>query len=336
MINNLVEPRPITYMPEKKKNEYTTKYSDFDAERLTFTDLEENERSKGQLIAYPRYNHPTLGEDKPLFIQGPWMKLFTYGIPSLGEYYADDSQRGFVKVALDFSDPEVKKMVDEFIKLDEELGSDEFMQKAFGKKASKYKYQPVIRIPEEDDEGNTKSPYMKLKLDTSWPDGNVLTQLFKSELVDGKRVREKVEVSTVTEVAKHLSYMTKYRPVFRPVKMWGHNSKMPKPEYGVVFKLLKAEFEPNSNGSSSYQDYLDGDAFIDDDDDEVETTDPVKSEPETVFTTTKKSSKAVELDDDDDDSDNDSDESSEDSDSEEVKKPVKKAAVKGKSKSNGK
>ena len=177
---------------------------------------------------------------------------------------------------------------------------------------------------------------MKLKLDTSWPDGNVLTQLFKSELVDGKRVREKVEVSTVTEVAKHLSYMTKYRPVFRPVKMWGHNSKMPKPEYGVVFKLLKAEFEPNSNGSSSYQDYLDGDAFIDDEEDEVETTDPVKSEPETVFTTSKKNSKAVELDDDDDDSDNDSDESSEDSDSEEVKKPVKKTAAKGKSKSNGK
>ena len=59
MINNLVEPRPITHMPEKKKNEYTTKYSDFEAERLTFTDLEENERSKGQLIAYPRYNHPT-------------------------------------------------------------------------------------------------------------------------------------------------------------------------------------------------------------------------------------------------------------------------------------
>lgn len=276
-----------------------------------------------------------MGEDKPLFIQGPWMKLYTYGIPSLGEYYADDSQRSFVKVALDFEDKEVKKMVDEFKKLDEELGSDEFMQKAFGKKASKYKYQPVIRIPEEDDEGNVKAPYMKLKLDTSWPDGNVLTQLFKSELVDGKRVRDKVEVSTVTEVAKHLSYMTKYRPVFRPVKMWGHNSKMPKPEYGVVFKLLKAEFEPNSNGSSSYQDYLDGDAFIDDEDEEVETTDPVKSEPETVFTTTKKNSKAVEIDD-DDDSDNDSDESSEDSDSEEVKKPVKKTAAKGKSKSNGK
>ena len=143
----------------------------------------------------------------------------------------------------------------------------------------------------------------------------------------------------MTEVAKYLSYMTKYRPVFRPVKMWGHNSKMPKPEYGIVFKLLKAEFEPNSNGNSSYQDYLDGDAFIDDDDEEVQTTAvDSKKEPETVFTATKKTSKTVELDEDDDeeDSDNDSDESSEDSDSEEVKKPVKKSAAKGKSKSNGK
>ena len=91
---------------------------------------------------------------------------------------------------------------------------------------------------------------------------------YKSELVDKKRQRELITATTVTDVAKYLSYMTKYKPIFRPVKMWAHNSKMAKPEYGVVFKLLKVEFEPNNSGNSSYSDYMTGDAFIDDEDEE--------------------------------------------------------------------
>ena len=320
------------------KKTLTTKFTDFEADRLTFTDLEENERSKGQLIAYPRYNHPQLGEGAALFLQGPWMTIFTYGIPSLGEYYADDSQRSFIKIPLDMGNEEVVQMVKEFQKVDEELGSEEFMQKSFGKKANKYKYQPIIRESQEDDEGNVKPAYMKLKLDTSWPDGNVKTELYKSELVDKKRQRELITATTVTDVAKYLSYMTKYKPIFRPVKMWAHNSKMAKPEYGVVFKLLKVEFEPNNSGNSSYSDYMTGDAFIDDEDEEEVKTAPAKvveEEPKTVFKadTKKKKEEVVEDSDEDDDSDDDSDDDDDDSDSEE---PPKKAAtknVKGKTKS---
>merc|ERR1712046_123887 len=158
-------------------------------------------------------------------------------------------------------------------------------------------YQPIIRESQEDDDGNVKPAYMKFKLDTSWPDGNVKTVLYKSELVDKKRVRELVNVSTVTDVTKYLSYMTKFKPIFRPVKMWAHNSKMAKPEYGVVFKLLKVEFEPNASGSNSYTDYMTGDAFIDDEEDE---------QPKTVFKAdTKKKKEVVEDSDDDDDDSSD-------------------------------
>ena len=283
------------------KKTLTTKFTEFEANRLTFTDLEENDRSKGQLIAYPRYDHPTLGEGSALFLQGPWMEIFTYGIPSLGEYYSDDSQRAFIKIPIDMKNPEVELMVKEFKKVDKELGSDEFMQRSFGKKSSKYKYQPIIRESQEDDDGNVKPAYMKLKLDTSWPDGNVKTELYKSELIDNKRVREIVSATNVTEVAKYLSYMTKYKPIFRPVKMWAQNQKMPKPEYGVVFKLLKVEFEPNKSGNNSYSDYMSGDAFIDDED-EDEGTQKVQEvqevqEEKTVFQKTEsnaKSSKKVE------------------------------------------
>ena len=319
------------------KKTLTTKFTDFEAERLSFTEFEENERSKGQLIAYPRYNHPSLGEGAALFLQGPWMTIFTYGIPSLGEYYADDSQRAFMKVPLNMEDKEVIQMVKEFQKVDEELGSEEFMQKSFGKKASKYKYQPIIRESQEDDDGNVKPAYMKLKLDTSWPDGNVKTELYKSELVDKKRVRELVNVSTVTDVTKYLSYMTKFKPIFRPVKMWAHNSKMAKPEYGVVFKLLKVEFEPNASGSNSYTDYMTGDAFIDDEEDEQQVTkaeaedEEEEEEPKTVFKADTKKKKEV-VEDSDDDDDDSSDDDDDDSDSDEPPKKAATKPVKGKAK----
>jgi len=315
------------------KKTLTTKFTEFEANRLTFTDLEENDRSKGQLIAYPRYDHPTLGEGSVLFLQGPWMEIFTYGIPSLGEYYSDDSQRAFIKIPIDMNNPEVELMVKEFKKVDKELGSDEFMQRSFGKKSSKYKYQPIIRESQEDDDGNVKPAYMKLKLDTSWPDGNVKTELYKSELIDNKRVREIVSATNVTEVAKYLSYMTKYKPIFRPVKMWAQNQKMPKPEYGVVFKLLKVEFEPNKSGNNSYSDYMTGDAFIDDED-EDESTQKVQEvkEEKTVFQKTEskaKSSKKVEEDSDEDDDSSD-DDSEDDSDSEEAPKKVAAKSAKAK------
>ena len=154
-------------MASNKNTSLTVKYSDLEASRLSFTDLEANERSKGQLIAYPRYNHPTLGEGQALFLQAPWIKITHYGVPSLGEYYQKDEDRAFIKVVLDYSDPEIVKMASELKKIDAVYGSDDFKKKSFDKKASKYEYQPIVREPEEDDEGVARPPYMKLKLDTS-------------------------------------------------------------------------------------------------------------------------------------------------------------------------
>jgi hypothetical protein len=187
----------------------------------------------------------------------------------LGEYYKEDKDRGFIKVPLDYSDPEIMKMVTEFKKVDKVYGSDDFKKKSFDKKAGKYEYQPIIREPEEDDEGVTRPPYMKLKLDTSWPEGNVLTEVYTSELVmdeeSGKEIRKrtKVDLTTVTEFAANVTYMCRFRPVFRPVKMWAHQQKMKDPQYGIVFKAIKLEVEPNKNSNSVYQSYLKSDMFLD-------------------------------------------------------------------------
>ena len=94
-------------------------------------------------------------------------------------------------------------LVDEFNKIDERLGSDEYKKEQFGKNAKKYEYQPIVRYPLVDEEEETsKPPYMKLKLDLTWPESNVKTEVYKSELLDsGKRSRERVELESVSEFA---------------------------------------------------------------------------------------------------------------------------------------
>merc|ERR1711991_1016499 len=123
----------------------------------------------------------------------------------------------------------------------------------------------------------------------------------------------------------------KFRPIFRPVKMWAHQQKMKDPQYGIVFKLIKIEVEPSKNNNSLYQNYLSGDVFLDDE--EEESTPKVAASKETVATkksSSKQSKKVVE--------DSDSSDESDDSDSEEEvvtkKAAPKKGSRKGKAKKN--
>ncbi len=149
-------------MATKSAKEMTTNFSDVDVSRLNFTDLEENQRSKGQKIAYPRYDHPQTGADSPLFIQFPWIALDSYGIPKLGEFYTDDTQRSFVKIPLDQSNSEIQQFSNMLKEIDAKLGSDEFKEKMFGAKASKYEYQPIFREPQEEDDSVKKDPARKI------------------------------------------------------------------------------------------------------------------------------------------------------------------------------
>lgn len=139
----------------------TIKYTDVDISKLEFTNLEDNERSKGQKIAYPRYNFQN-GDD--LNIQCPWFHLVSYGIPKVSEYYPEDSKRLFIKVPLDESNSEVKTFCNFLKVIDEKLSSTEFKEKMFGGKASKYEYQSILRLPQEDDDDNDTDSKGKKKI----------------------------------------------------------------------------------------------------------------------------------------------------------------------------
>lgn len=265
------------------KSEMTTKFTEVDVSRLNFTEFEENQRSKGQKISYPRYTHPENGSEVPLFIQFPWIDMKSYGVPKIGEFYSDDSQRSFVKIPLDQSISEIKQLSDMLRQIDEKIGSDEFKEKMFGAKASKYEYQPIFRLPQEEDEDTKKEakkdygpkhPYMKLKIDTSYPDNQVKTIIFNSVLKDGKRVRTKVDgVKSIDDFASHICWMSRVHPVVRPVKLWAQAPNKKDPTYGLTFKIAKTEVEPPSKTNSNVKQFLESDAFLDSDEesDTIET-----------------------------------------------------------------
>ena len=311
-------------MSVNKAKDMTVKYTDVEVGRISSTELQENERSKGQKIAYPRYDHPTLGHDQALMMQFPWIRLETYGVPRAGEYYKNDSDRAFVKVPLNDSVSEVSELVEKLKEIDAYFASEDFASKLLGKKWNKYTYQPIFREAtvsqdddDDDDDSKKKSakksnlpkfPYLKLKIDTEYGSGSIKTKVFRSEMVDGKRQRTEVtDMASVDDFARVVSFQSNFRPIVRLVKFWAQPLTKKDPTWGATFKIIKAEVEPSTKGNSMYKDYMNSDAFLDSDD---ESAQPVTKK------TTETTKKVAQV------------ESDNDSDSEEETKPVAKTPAK--------
>jgi hypothetical protein len=254
----------------------TTKFQDFIPSDLTFTKFEENERSKGQNLGYPRYKK----DGQRLMLQCPKIKLNSYGVPQAGDYYPTDSSRAFIKVPLDLNNAEVKEFYEKLKDLDEIMDSDAFKTEQFGKdKKKKYKYMPIVRVPEEDPDAEDdpkkkkypRPPYAKFKLNVTWPETKIITEVFLSTMKDGKRERAKQEINSIDEFASHVRFNSTIRPIITPVKSWCEKKVKQGSDYmlyGVTFKIIKIEVEPSENTNSLLSNYLNNDAFIDSDEEE--------------------------------------------------------------------
>jgi hypothetical protein len=322
-----------------KNTNLTTSFEDFEFGRLSFTQLEENSRSNGQLIGYVRYNCPKNGEGSQLNLQCPWMKLFTYGIPRQGPNFETDDKRAHIRIPFDEENEEQVALMKKLQQIDEYLSSDEFKQLNFGKKASKYKYSPIVRVPEEeeDDDGNVvkKAPFFKVKIKLSWPDKVVETNVYTVEEYeeDGKKkwkTKETVECKTIDEMSTQVKYLSSIRPIIRPFKVWALNAKVPEPKYGLMFKVEKVQVQSTGGASNkSYKEYYqaENDAFLSDSEDEK----PVeqKADVEKVVSEPVKE-KDTQDSESDSESDSDSDSDSESEEEEEVKPKKKAPPPKGK------
>jgi hypothetical protein len=270
------------------QNTITVNYSEFNPANLSFTKLEENERSNGQLIGYPRFSHS--GKDSTLELQLPWIKLTTYGVPTLNEktknYYKTDTDRAHIRLPLNTENSEISVMVEKIKAIDTMMADPENAKKLLGKNYKKYKYSPIFReaIVTQLDDGSdsdedskkkevkpvsNKPAYIKLKLDLSWPDNNVKTKIFSSELnvESNKRSRTKIDVTTIDEVASVIRYLAKIRCVIKFVKAWAHPITKKDPEYGIGLKVIRVEVD-KVEGSSVYKSMYESENFIDSDTEE--------------------------------------------------------------------
>jgi hypothetical protein len=243
----------------------------FDVKNLSFGPLEDAKGGKGQKNAYPIYS--VNGNQVPPFFQLVWFLLETGGgVPRLGEFYTDDSQRSFVKIPMNTNIPLVKECCDKLMLIDEFFGSDKFKEDKLGAtKAKKYIYQPIVRFPLENDEEEdvnklkkkSKFPYIKVKIDTNYEDSSVKTIVYNSVLdpTDSKkRIRNKIEdVVTIDDFSKHVCYMNNIRPIVKPFKMWFLASNIKDPKYGISLKMIKVEVEPSAKIVNEIKNYLEND-----------------------------------------------------------------------------
>lgn len=310
----------------------TINYIEFEPENLTFTKLEENERTNGQLIGYPRYKKN--GVDIQLEIQLPWIKLFTYGVPQLNQFYKTDAERANLRVPLDLNDANVVDFVNKLKQIDSIMSSPEMMETLLGKKSKKYKYQPLYReaaIQEEDSDEETdkkkkpsapKPPYFKLKLKLSYPDKKVETKVFETEenKETGKKSRTKVDINSIDDFANKIRYQAVVRCIMKPFKIWAHPLSKKDPEFGISCRLERIEVDKASINGGSYQSVYESENFIDSDDELPKISDlkapiTVDSDSDEQMTKPSGKEKIVEI-----NSDDSSDDSSDDE--QVVKKPA--------------
>lgn len=230
-------------------------YKQFKPSELEFTNPEENARSKNQLIGYVRYG---TGQ---LLLKTDWIKLTSGGVPRQDDYHPDDTKRRYMRVPENEDSEELFKTLRE---IDNNLGSDEMKKKFFGNKAKKYSYTPIVREPITDDDDENKKPnYIKLMFHTSYPEGNITTNIFWNK-EDGNPP-EKQDVSTPDEAMKAVPYLSRIRIIISPVKTWAHQSKMKDPQYGITFKIIQIETKHQSSSGGINQ-YINSGEFIGDDD----------------------------------------------------------------------
>jgi hypothetical protein len=253
-------------------NNPTTFYSDVIPGNLSATELIETKDSKGQKIAFVRYDDAKRGADAPLFIQWPKIYISQGGVPKRdAKYYTEDHMRGFANVPLDETIPESASLMNSIAAWDEHFGSELFKQKLLGPKFAKYKYKTLISYPIEDEDADPKKikriPSIKVRLDLSYPDNNIKTVVYNATTdEDGKVIRTKVDnINSIDDFSRHFRWKSNARMIIRFAKIWAHPPTKKDPEYGVILKMVKVEVEAPTEAKSSVKAYLENDTFLDSD-----------------------------------------------------------------------
>jgi hypothetical protein len=267
------------------------KFNNLDVSCIIFNKLEDNPRVKSQKLGYIRYKESNNAEDISLKIQTPEIDAETYGIPREGPYYPDAKSRSFFKFPFcherkKFEDTVNYNMIEQFydklIEIDEYCNTDNFRKIHFGdKNYNKFSYQPLVRIPENDDDEQVildkngepyyRPPYTKIKLDLEYnsdPENQSTKPIFSIFEKDKQGKRTKIELNSFDDVIDIIKYRSKLRFIISFSKLYAMKtaSGTEKKKYGIILKATHIEIEKKENMSLIRN--QNEDAFIDSDTDE--------------------------------------------------------------------
>lgn len=236
----------------------------FNIKNFSLTDLQSNERSKAQLIAYPRYN-----EGMAVF-QTPEFTISQYGIPPIGDYAKTDSERTTLKLCLDPEQEECVQLQSQVFEPIDKHMKDVATQKELFKAPNlekvrkSFMYKTIVREPQESEaiEEPKESPdkpkrpkcnFWKAKLDTDFETGRIITSVFVRDPSNPEAKPTLQKVDSVTELEKVMPWGSKVRFIVMMNKLWAE--KNPKGDsktrsYGLAFKILSIETTPREGGGS--------------------------------------------------------------------------------------
>ena len=214
----------------------TMKLADLNLELLKFSEVL---IKKGTTYIKPTYTimdkdltiKPNMSLIKPVdlpLLQFPWLNLSTFGVPPKGEYTKEDKQRMFIKVPID-DDTDLYRQL---IALDHKLKYEIIEMKSlaiFGS-GNMYEYEPLLRFNIK-----TGKAYIKVKLDTTYPENHILTEVWCVK--DG--IKHQCQFDNIDDFALCVAFKSDIRMIVQVVKLWVINMK-----YGLTLKLKKIEVKP--------------------------------------------------------------------------------------------
>ena len=266
-----------------------TKVKELNPDTITFTPLEDSDRTPSLKIGYIRY------DEHQLKIQTPEICYEAGGIPRKGQFYETVDKRSHFKYPFchdrrkipNINYDSIQEFYDKLISIDQRCASDKFKKEMFGEKNyTQYAYQPLVKLPEIDEENQKLDKYGK-------PYYNPPTAKFKLPIVyepnkeTSKNVpefsvferdnesRKQVEFTSFEDFEKYVVWQSRLRFIVSFSKLYAMKTKSgnDKKKYGITLKVTCIEIKRPVNSNSNAI----TDAFEDSSDDEKDSNKPTIS-----------------------------------------------------------
>ena len=179
-------------------------------------------------------------------LQFPWLPLSVFGVPPISQYTKEDKQRMFIKVPIETGD-----LYNQLVRIDEKMKTHQItLNLDLFNAGHQYEYEPLVKYDEKHN-----NAYIKVKLDTSYPENQILTEVWQT--IDGTKCQ--CPFNNIDEFALCIPFKSDISMIIKVTSLWIMNKK-----YGLTIKLKNIEvkpFQPNHIGFAEFKELMNDKVF---------------------------------------------------------------------------